>query len=318
MQSTFPILVVDDDPAFQIVVEQMLLSVGYQVACCNSAQHALAILEKEHYPIVLTDWLMPEMTGTELCQALRQQPRQAYVYIIMLSSLDSKTEVIAGLESGADDYLTKPIIKAELLARLKTAERILTLEQALKQANAEITRLSVTDMLTGLYNRRYLDEHLSHALKTARRYLQPLSVILCDIDHFKQVNDRYGHKAGDTVLKLFAQRLAQDLRVDVDWVARYGGEEFVCVLPHTDLQAALITAERIRMVIEACSMQVAETELQITASFGVSSFQPTVQNRLEQLSIQQLLHSADQHLYQCKHQGRNCVSGSVCIMNEEH
>ena len=201
---------------------------------------AVAALAEGDFSIVLTDWDMPRMDGLALCRHIRATSRDGYVYVVLLTAKGSQ-HVVAGLEAGADDYATKPVSKAELLARLNTGRRIVQLERSLRAATQRAERLSVTDALTGAFNRRYLIDRLGQEIVRAARYHRALSIMLCDIDHFKLINDAHGHQAGDDVLRSFARTLTSRLRL-VDWMARYGGEEFLVVLPKTTLEGATTVA----------------------------------------------------------------------------
>jgi diguanylate cyclase (GGDEF)-like protein len=207
------------------------------------------------------------------------------------------------LEAGADDYLTKPFNHAELIARLNTGKRILELERSLTNANEEIRILSITDPLTGCYNRGYLTRRLPQEIKRARRYNRPLSVVLSDLDHFKNVNDTYGHQVGDLVLKKFAQCIRESIRHDVDWVARYGGEEFLIVLPETDINCARQPTERIRRRFSQRVIDVEEKEIVITASFGITGFDPNTPD--QKIAPDAMIRKADSYLYRAKQEGRN-------------
>nr|HID59749.1 diguanylate cyclase [Desulfobacterales bacterium] len=208
------------------------------------------------------------------------------------------------------DYLTKPFNHAELIARLNTGKRILKLERSLRKANEEIRILSITDPLTKCYNRRYMNEHLPKEINRARRYGHPLSVILCDIDHFKEINDTYGHQAGDMVLKRFARCLKESIRRDVDWVIRYGGEEFLIVLPETGLMSSLSIAERLRIIVSQTEIMWDKENIRITASFGTTGFDNSTPD--EKISVDAMINMADRYLYQAKEEGRNrVVSGEL-------
>ncbi len=183
--------------------------------------------------MLVTDWEMPEMDGIALCKAVRNMQLDGYVYALLLTARDAKEHIITGLEAGADDYLVKPVHEPELIARLNAGRRILALEHSLRVANQRNRILSITDALTGAYNRRYLMEQLPREVERCRRYAYPLSVLMCDLDHFKQINDQRGHAAGDDVLQQFAARAQKSIRSNSDWIARYGGEEFLIVLPET-------------------------------------------------------------------------------------
>jgi len=213
---------------------------------------------------------------------------------------------VRGLEAGADEYLVKPINPSELLVRLKTAQRILGLEKSLKTTNEEIRTLSIQDPLTGIFNRIYLMERLPQEIKRSHRYGHPLSIIMCDIDHFKEVNDEFGHRAGDQILKEFVQCLTVSVRQDIDWIARYGGEEFLIVLPETDLQPACLVAERLRSVVSEKVFRLKGKDIRITSSFGVSSFNPA---KGQKTTFDVLMEEADEFLYEAKRAGRNRVKG---------
>lgn len=306
-KSKFPILIVEDNPVSRKLLEKSLLKSGYQTTSVENGIQALEQFNDHFFPIVLSDWMMPKMNGPQLCRAIRKGSFPGYVFIILLTAKDSKENIITGLRAGADDYLTKPFNNAELIARLNTGIRILELEQSLKAANEEIWILSITDSLTGLYNRAYLNEKLLQEISRAKRYRHSLSVIMCDIDRFKKINDTHGHLVGDQVLKQFAMGLKKPLRQNLDWTARYGGEEFITILPETDYQRALQAAERVRISIEQTQMDLSGKEIHITASFGVTGFD--VDTPEERRSYQKIIEQADLYLYQAKENGRNQVVG---------
>lgn len=301
---SFPVLVVEDNHFLRHVLCTMLQEDGHAVTAVADGVAALAHLRQQPCPIVITDWVMPGMDGLELCRQIRALPSECYTYVILLTAQESKTDLVTGLEAGADEYLIKPINEAELRARLKIAKRILNLERSLKQSLEELKHLSVKDPLTELYNRRFLAERLPQEIKRASRYGRNLSLIMLDIDHFKLVNDTHGHGAGDAVLKICAAALQEAIRQDVDWAARYGGEEFLLILPETDHGGALVVAERLREQFEAAPLQVGELAISITASFGVSTYP---HDRRGALGTEALLEAADRALYQAKKTGRNKV-----------
>ena len=300
----YPILIAEDDPVSRKILERSLTKAGYTVSTAKNGREALDLLNRNYYPIVITDWMMPEMNGTELCRAIRRSEFPGYIYTMLLTSLDTKHDLISGLKAGADDYLTKPFNQAELMARLSTGRRILELEHSLRRANEEIRLLSVTDPLTSVFNRGYIDTHLPDEVVRAQRYGRALSVIMCDIDHFKRVNDTYGHQAGDAVLQCFAAGLRQLLRNNVDWVARYGGEEFLVVLPETALTGATSVAERLRQHTEQLAIPFENQDLRITASFGVAGHG---ESSPAGLRAETLIADADNGLYRAKNAGRNRV-----------
>jgi two-component system cell cycle response regulator len=246
---------------------------------------------------------MPEMDGVALCKAMRTLSLDGYVYALLLTARNSKEHIIAGLEAGADDYLIKPVHEPELIARLNTGRRILALEHSLRAANERNRILSITDALTGAFNRRYLMEQLPREVERCRRYANPLSVIMCDIDHFKQVNDVRGHASGDEVLQQFAARIQKSIRTHSDWLARLGGEEFLIVLPETDYEGAVCAAEKIRGIVVESPFITRVGNLQVTSSFGVAS--TDLQGPDLSLKVETLMKTADECLYRSKQAGRN-------------
>ena len=308
MEDNFPILIAEDNPVSRKLIEKALIKAGHEVVSVENGRKALEMFNKSFFPIVLTDWVMPEMDGLELCRAIRETDTPGYVFIVLLTANDSKDDIVTGLKAGADDYLTKPFNHAELIARLNTGKRILDLERSLKEANEEIKILSVTDPLTGCYNRNYLNEHLLMEINRARRYKHPLSLILSDIDHFKNVNDTHGHLVGDHVLKEFVKCFMEVIRHNVDWVARYGGEEVLIVLPETDVKSATRLAERLRSNLSQRVIEIQGKQISITASFGITGFDPTTPD--EKISPEYMINEADKFMYQAKKEGRNRVRGN--------
>ncbi len=304
-----PILLVEDEPTTRMLTAQRLKRAGFEVEAVSNGAQALALLQEKFFPLLLTDWDMPEMDGLTLCKAVRAAPLEGYVYTILLTAREGKESIIKGLEAGADDYLTKPFDDAELRARLNTGRRILGLEQSLRAANRQNHLLSITDALTGTYNRRYLMECLPKEIDRASRYQRPLSVVLCDVDHFKKVNDTHGHQAGDDVLKGFAELLLGSTRKDIDWVARYGGEEFLIVLPETTVEDALTFAEKMRIKVAAHQFITSAGVLRVSSSFGVAGYD-AVEER-EAASVDSLIAYADLCLYRSKETGRNRVTGKA-------
>lgn len=305
MKNSFPILIAEDNPVDRKLLEKMLIKAGYEVVSAENGREALMILKKDFFPLVITDWIMPEMNGLELCRAIRSHHFPGYIFVVFVTVKDAEDDIIAGQEAGADDYLTKPFNRAELIARLKAGIRILELERSLKKVNETIKILSITDPLTGAYNRAYLRERLPQEIARAKRYRHPLSLIMCDIDLFKKINDSYGHQAGDNILTGFVDSLRGSIRNGIDWVARYGGEEFLIVLPETNIQGACQAAERLRTLVSESVFAIKGNKITITASFGVSSFDPFGQN--EKISFESLISRADKYLYQAKREGRNRV-----------
>lgn len=301
------ILLAEDDPVTRMLMTRFLKKAGYEVEAAANGSEALDKMTECYYPILVTDWEMPEMDGVALCRAVRNLQLDGYVYALLLTARDSKEHIIAGLEAGADDYLIKPVHEAELIARLNAGRRILNLEHSLRVANQRNRILSITDALTGAYNRRYLMEQLPRELERCRRYAYPLSVVMCDIDHFKMINDAGGHASGDEVLQQFAARAQKLIRGNSDWISRYGGEEFLIVLPETGLEGAVAVAEKIRAVIASTPFATRTGDVTVTASFGVAS---TGHNGPDlTLKVDALIRTADECLYRSKQAGRDRISG---------
>jgi len=302
---TFPILVAEDDPISSDILRRYLEEEGYTSVSVTNGQDALELYQHSFFPIIITDWLMPKMDGTDLCRAIRKMPSDRYTYIILLTARDSQNELEKGLESGADEYLVKPVRQAELRLRLKGARRILELENTLKRSIAEIRELSVRDPLTGIFNRGYMDEQLVNEVNRVYRYEHPLSVILGDIDHFKRINDTFGHLAGDEALRKSAFVISNSVRRGIDWVARYGGEEFVIVLPETDRQGCMVVAERIRQQVASQQFESIGTAFSLTVSFGAVTILPG--DFTKPVTLDEILLSADRCLYKAKNEGRNRI-----------
>ena len=312
MDDSFPILIAEDDPVSRRMLEKNLVKAGRKVVSTSNGREALESLRKNYYPIVITDWIMPVMDGLELCRAIRKQKFPGYVFVVLLTARAEQGDIIAGLNAGADDYLTKPFNQAELMARMKAGERILNLERSLSNACDEIKKLSISDPLTKCYNRSYLMEHLSQEIKRNKRYKHSLHISMIDIDHFKRINDTYGHQAGDLVLQECVGCIMSNIRKGVDWLARYGGEEFILVLPETDLDKTWKVMERTRCLISEMVIPLEGKKMQITASFGISGFDHGMGG--EDVSTELLIEKADKYLYRAKEAGRNRIVGEG--MNE--
>jgi diguanylate cyclase (GGDEF)-like protein len=303
----FPILIADDNRLLRNMLEASLHSAGYEVVAAENGREALEIFKKGYYPIVISDWVMPEMDGTELCRAIRSDDSGRYTYVILLTSQDSKNDIIAGLEAGADEYLIKPMHQTELMTRLKTARRILDLESSLKRTMDEIGSLSRVDPLTGIYNRRYLEERIPSEIKRAYRYERSLSLILVEIGGFRELTNAHGYYAGDLVLKGCADCLAESVRKDIDWLARCGEEKFVTVLPETDASGAMILAKRLRIRLGSMVVKSCDREIRVTAGFGVVGF--TASQEKEGMTVHILLDKAERCLQQAREEGGEMIKG---------
>ena len=306
-QQPCEVLIVDDDELVRAQLAAMLQLAGYKVSLAHSGEEALRHVESHPCSIMISDWEMPDMDGVTLTRHVRRLRREGYIYILLLTVRGAKRDVVTGLRAGADDYIPKGASTEELLARLETARRITVLEQSLRKANRENRRLATTDALTGVRNRRYLMKYLPRELERCKRYSHPIAVLACDLDRFKQINDRFGHDAGDDVLREFCTRSLAHLRVS-DWMARSGGEEFIVVLPETDLAGAEAVAERIRAALEAAPIRTSAGSLAVTVSIGVAAFDSI--REAPRVDHTHLLRLADEYLYQSKHLGRNRVTTS--------
>jgi diguanylate cyclase (GGDEF)-like protein len=305
--SQIQVLLVEGNQLLRHIMSDFIIASGCRVFTAGSGKEALELIDREQIQIVLADTIVPDMDGLELCRTIRQRRSDHYTYLILVTGRGSREDMIAGLEAGADEYLVKPVNQAELTARLKIAQRILDLERNLRRSLAEISRLSLRDPLTEVYNRRFMIERFPQEIKRAYRYERPLSVLILDLDHFKKINDGYGHAAGDRVICHCAEVLNAVVREDLDWVVRYGGEEFVVVLPETDLEGGMAVAERIRQQISAAILPDPAGGIHVTASCGVASLNQFPSQR--RCGVEALLEAADRCLYLAKSEGRNRVRG---------
>jgi diguanylate cyclase (GGDEF)-like protein len=256
--------------------------------------------------IVLTDWRMPDMDGIALCRNLRLRQHDGYIYVMMLTVRNATEDILAGLSAGADDYVVKGANSSEIIARMEVGRRTTRLDRSLRASNRENRRISLTDALTGAHNRRFLMEYLPRELRRSRRYSHPLSILCCDIDFFKKINDGFGHEAGDEILQAFVKRTEKCTRHGLDWLARSGGEEFVLVLPETDLASATAVAARLRAALGASSIPTSAGPLAVTVSIGIASVE-TAEER--EVIAAELLRAADRFLYTSKHTGRDRATG---------
>jgi diguanylate cyclase (GGDEF)-like protein len=307
------VLLVDDDPTTRCIMEGVLRdALGHSVICAESGNEALALAVEAQPQIVITDWLMPGMNGLELTRALRGTEWGQTVYLIMLTGHDDEEEVSEAFEAGVDDFLTKPVNVRTLRARLRAAWHYVQLLEAwerdraqLKQFAAELAisnrrleHAAMTDLLTGLPNRRAGMGALAKAWAAAERFQEPLAVLVLDVDHFKRINDTYGHAVGDKVLVEVAQQIQRAARKN-DSVCRLGGEEFLMICQNADIKAALLAADRLRRTIEAMKIETAGTVIRSSVSIGVSAREPRMADS------DALVNAADRALYRAKESGRN-------------
>ncbi len=303
--SPLRLLLVEDEPTQLLLMQRLLRRAGYAVETAANGEEAFKKVSTGQIQMMVTDWDMPGMDGVTLCQRVREAQLPGYLYVLLLTGHGSTESLVTGLEAGADDYIRKPPNEAELLARLKAGQRVVRLEQSLRDANEKIQILSITDPLVGTFNRRYLNDQLIHEVERARRYARPLAAVMADLDFFKKINDEHGHQVGDDVLRGFVDLAKVSIRQSSDWVARYGGEEFVVVLPETDLHGAAKTAEKIRSCCATTPFATAAGGIVVTASFGVASLEP---GGSIAAAAEALLRQADGALYRSKHEGRNRVT----------
>ncbi len=304
------LLVTDGSPG-ALQLQRHLERSGYRVTTAADAQDALAMLRSGRFHILITDWNVTGMDGGALCRALRSESLPGYVYTLVITEPEAKSRLVEALEAGADDSLVKPISESELLARLKSGRRIVGLEQSLREANEENRRLSVTDALTGAFNRRHLVEQLPREIARCRRYGRALSVVMCDIDLFKSINDNLGHRVGDEVLREFVRRIVAMIRRS-DWLARYGGEEFLLVLPETPLESAVRVAEKIRSRISHPPLATSAGDVALTASLGVASLDLLPEEPGD--SADELIRMADAAMYLSKRAGRDRVTATAAAV----
>jgi diguanylate cyclase (GGDEF)-like protein len=299
------IVVGEDNPVFQTLLKGLLKAWGYEVLIARNGQEAWALLSEEGGPrLAILDWMMPAMEGVEVCRRVRAEVRDRYIYILLLTARIECDDVVAGIEAGADDYVTKPFKVPELRARLRAGLRVLALQDELIMAREALREQATRDGLTHLWNRTAILQVLDQELSRASRNKSPLALMMADLDHFKQINDTYGHHAGDAVLREAASRMSGSVRRH-DFIGRYGGEEFLIVLPDSHLDGAIAQAERLREAMAAEAFHVDELFLSVTASFGVAWLDHPTPDQADDL-----LRQADAGLYQAKREGRNRVAAA--------
>jgi two-component system cell cycle response regulator len=298
----FPVLVVDDSPVARKLVECSLPKSEYAILLAKTGQEAIEKFAEHRPGLIITDWLMPDFSGIELCERIRREFRNHFTYIIVLTGVQEKTAVVRGLKAGADEYLTKPFDPDELLARAGVGRRIIQMHREIEEKNRLLEQLALTDQLTDLPNRRAVEEWAKRQISAAARHEFPFWVIMTDLDKFKTINDTWGHDAGDAVLRKFAEILKSNTRSS-DICGRIGGDEFLMIITHSQPEGIQLAIERMRAQVEAQRFVFNGQEVSLTASFGVASFRRGQVPDLERLIVQ-----ADVALYSAKRRGRNCVS----------
>jgi diguanylate cyclase (GGDEF)-like protein len=295
------VLVVDDSPVYRKLVEHALEGNPYSLLFAKSGREALELFAGHLPAIVITDWMMPDFSGLDLCQHLRSDLHPGYTYIILLTSIAEKGNIVKGLAAGADDYLTKPFDPGELLARIGVGRRIIDLHRQIDAKNKLLEEMAHCDSLTGLPNRRAIEEWAARQLRAAARHGFPYWVVLADLDSFKGINDTYGHVGGDSMLKKFADILKTVVRAS-DICGRLGGDEFVMVITHVEADAIFKTVERFREQLAQQQFELGSERISMTASFGIAGL-----NGKENIDFITLLRGADKALYAAKRAGRNLI-----------
>lgn len=298
-QPSCSVLIVDDDELVRARLRAHLEKAQFHVQVAASGKEALHVLGTTRCQIVVSDWQMPDMDGLDLCRHVRHQHQEGYVYVIMLSVRGSKQDVLLGLAAGADDYVVKGAPIEELLARIAIGRRITHVENSLRTTNRENRRLAVTDPLTGTHNLRYLMKHLPREVARSKRYGHSLAMLSCDIDGFKQINDRYGHRAGDAVLQAFVERSTSTLRHGSDWLARTGGDEFMIILPETSLVGAHQVADKLRHAYGRRPVATNSEPIEFSVSIGVTAID-AAHTLATQSIVEDLLATADRGMYAVK------------------
>jgi len=308
------ILVVDDERSIRRFLSASLSGL-YEVAQASDGEEALRILTEHRPRLIIADWSMPRMDGLTMCRRIRAMNDFQYVYIVLLTVHAQKCHLVEAFDAGVDDFIAKPVAEVELLARIRAGARAVAMHDDLLRRskgsealnvelsgmNNRLEKLAITDELTGLYNRRHAMLRLEDNWALADRYARPLSIVVGDIDHFKQINDTYGHAAGDTILRQVATIIRQTARV-TDFVCRIGGEEFLVICPSETACEAAVCAERCREAIALYSFPIGNKTIRVTMSFGVSAKRP----ELKQFS--DLINEADEALYSAKRGGRDAVA----------
>ncbi|MDR7483721.1 MAG: diguanylate cyclase [Armatimonadota bacterium] len=297
------LLVVDDEPAILDLLKRRLEALGCSVTVLPGGSGVLRAVREEPPDLILLDIMMPDVDGFSVCQALKDDPEVRDIPIIMMTARSELDSRIKGLELGAHDYVAKPFETAELIARVRAALRVKHLQDELKEANRKLERLATSDPLTDLPNRRSFDEQFFLAVERSRRSGEPFSIMMVDLDHFKQINDTYGHQVGDDALRVLGRLLNGRRRV-TDLVGRYGGEEFVWVLPGARAEDAVEVAEWLRRTVEEMTFEAPQGRVRLTISVGLTTYVPLDHGPFGTTTI---LEAADQALREAKQGGRNRV-----------
>ena len=295
------VLVVDDSPVCRKIFEQILPQDTYEVSYACTGGEAMQLFAEKSPSIVITDWIMPDFSGLELCRRIRADKTKSYTYVMVMTSNQQENGVVDAMEAGADDFLMKPFNLNEMLARIGVGRRIIELHRKLEDKSAELEEVASTDALTGLPNRRAIEEWANKQLRGAKRHGFPLWVVLGDLDCFKEINDTFGHEAGDTVLRTFADTLRRLTRIS-DMCGRLGGDEFLIVISHVSATNIDVAINRFRELFGSLSFPFAGQSVKISATFGVAGCES---GEIKDFNL--LVRKADEMLYEAKRAGRNCV-----------
>ncbi len=297
------ILIAEDDKTTRALLVRWVQQWGYEPVLAQDGEEAMRILSADlSIQLCVMDWIMPGMSGPEVCRRLRAEREEPYVYIILLTGKTETSDIVEGLKSGADGYVHKPCHPLELEVRLRVGKRLVELNSKLIETREKLRFEATHDGLTQLLNRVAIVEELKKRVSQTRQGDRPFSVVMVDIDHFKQINDTYGHYAGDAVLCEVARRFRAQLR-SCDIAGRYGGEEFMLVLDDCSLEYAKVLADEIRQSFELECAHLGPLNIPFTASFGVAST-----SQMQRADLELLSRAADAALYRAKRSGRNRVS----------
>lgn len=310
IEEELKVLVVDNSPVLRNLVEWALSQKRYSFLFAETGQEALDMFSEHRPALVIMGWTLPDLTGEKLCRCMRTRSQDSYTYILVLTCETEKSDLICALDAGADDCLTMPFHRGELVARVGGGLRIVELHRRIETKNVVLEELALSDSLTGLPNRRAIENWASSQLSGALRHGYSFWVVLADLDHFKQVNDTFGHEAGDNVLRKFSEILKSCMRGS-DLCARLGGEEFLLILTHSNKDSALAVTERIRTKLADTPFNFGASTVTVTASFGLAGFEGTQ----EPSTFSKLQELADAALYSAKRAGRNRVeitAGPAC------
>ena len=294
------ILIADDDPVARRMIEAFLSQWGFETVAAEDGNEAWKILQQKNPPrLAILDWMMPGMDGLQICREVRKLTERPYIYLLLLTGKDQKDDIAKGLEAGADEYLCKPFDPTEVKARVRSACRVLELHERMI-ATLEKLRIEVThDTLTSVWNRSAILDILQRELARSERESSPVSVVIADVDHFKQINDKHGHQAGDAALREVTVKMQSQVR-PYDSLGRYGGEEFLVVAPGCDLNGGKVFAERLRVAVSHEPIETTQGPIPVTVSLGVAS-------NTGIRDADSLIHAADGALYRAKNGGRNRV-----------